>query len=120
MISGCPFIGRGYLLEAASAVRAAEFAYNEGMRVQVDAVYENGVLRPLEPLDLNEHERVTLSVVKAAGGLGRSELDVAYIERLREELKGTEGTSTLADVRARLAKIPDSMAEVIIAERGER
>jgi hypothetical protein len=35
------------------------------MALQVDAIYENGVLRPLQPLDLREHERVIVSVVKA-------------------------------------------------------
>jgi predicted DNA-binding antitoxin AbrB/MazE fold protein len=97
-----------------------EFEYNEGMELQVDAVYENGVLRPLEPLHLSEHERVRVSVVTSEAGTGRSQLDVAYIERLRKELAGTEGTSSLDDVRARLAKIPGSMADEIIAERGER
>lgn len=28
----------------------------------VEAVYENGVLTPLQPLDLPEHQRVTISV----------------------------------------------------------
>lgn len=39
--------------------------YNKDMPLQVDAVYENGVLRPLQPLDLREHERVLVSVVKS-------------------------------------------------------
>jgi len=29
---------------------------------RVEAIYENGVLRPLEPLELQEHEHVTLTV----------------------------------------------------------
>ena len=32
------------------------------MRKQVEAVYENGVLRPLQPLPLEEHERVIVTV----------------------------------------------------------
>jgi len=32
------------------------------MTVLVDAIYENGVLRPLSPLALPEHARVRLSV----------------------------------------------------------
>ncbi len=31
-----------------------------------DAIYENGVLRPLEPVALNEHQQVRVSVVPAA------------------------------------------------------
>ena len=30
------------------------------MTTQLQAIYENGVLRPLEPLDLPEHQRVDL------------------------------------------------------------
>jgi predicted DNA-binding antitoxin AbrB/MazE fold protein len=38
-------------------------SYNEGaMARQLDAVYECGVLRPLEPLDLRENQRVRLIV----------------------------------------------------------
>ena len=89
------------------------------MPLQVDAIYENGVLRPLQPLDLREHEHVLVSVVKAAIP-GRSHLDVEYIERIRQELQDTEAAPGLEEVRKRLAKIPGSMAAEIIAERGER
>lgn len=36
--------------------------YNEPMRRQLEAVYEHGVLRPLEPLSLPEHQRVRLTL----------------------------------------------------------
>jgi predicted DNA-binding antitoxin AbrB/MazE fold protein len=32
------------------------------MPITVDAVYEGGVLKPAEPLPLNEHERVRISI----------------------------------------------------------
>jgi predicted DNA-binding antitoxin AbrB/MazE fold protein len=32
------------------------------MTTTVEAIYENGVLRPLQPLSLEEHQRVTLTV----------------------------------------------------------
>jgi predicted DNA-binding antitoxin AbrB/MazE fold protein len=32
------------------------------MTLQLEAVYEDGVLRPVEPLSLPEHERVTLTL----------------------------------------------------------
>jgi predicted DNA-binding antitoxin AbrB/MazE fold protein len=34
----------------------------EAMTLSVEAIYENGVLRPLSPLALPEHARVRLSV----------------------------------------------------------
>jgi predicted DNA-binding antitoxin AbrB/MazE fold protein len=89
------------------------------MSLQVDAVYENGVLRPLQPLDLREHEHVRVSVVQA-GGPGRSSLAVEYIERIKRELQDGEGAPSLEEVRRRLGKIPGSMAAEIVADRGER
>ena len=90
------------------------------MPLQVDAVYENGVLRPLQPLDLMEHEHVVVSVVKATPTPSRSHLAVEYIEKIRRELKDAEPAPGLEEVRRRLAKIPGSMSAEMIAERGER
>ncbi|HEY6392288.1 MAG TPA: antitoxin family protein [Bryobacteraceae bacterium] len=89
------------------------------MPLQVDAVYENGMLRPLQPLDLREHEHVVVSVVKAAPNHSRSTLAIEYIEKVKSELLD-ETAPGLEEVRRRLAKIPGSMADEIIAERGER
>ena len=94
-------------------------AYNSGTPLQVDAAYENGVLRPLQPLDLKEHEHVLVSVVKAAAQ-GRSNLAVEYIESVRRGLQEAEPPPGLEEVRRRLAKIPGSMAAEIVADRGER
>jgi len=94
--------------------------YNRGMPIQVDAVYENGVLRPLQPLDLEEQEHVVLSVIKAAPASGRSSLAVEYIEKIKRGLPAAEPGPELDEVRRRLAKIPGSMAAEIVAERGDR
>ncbi len=90
------------------------------MPLQIEAIYENGVLRPLQPLDLSEQEHVILSVVKATPALGRSRLDAEYIDRIKRELPNAEAAPGLEEVRRRLAKIPGSMAAEIVAERGER
>jgi len=89
------------------------------MPLQVDAVYENGVLRPLQPLDLREHEHVVVSVVQAAAAQIRSSLDVGYIEKIKRELQDAAPAPGLEEVRRRLAKIPGSMAAEITAERGD-
>jgi predicted DNA-binding antitoxin AbrB/MazE fold protein len=89
------------------------------MVLQVDAVYENGVLRPLQPLDLKEHEHVLVSVVKSSV-MSRSRLDIDYIEKVKRELADAEAGPSLEEVRHRLSKIPGSMAAEIIAERGDR
>jgi predicted DNA-binding antitoxin AbrB/MazE fold protein len=89
------------------------------MPIQVDAVYENGLLRPLQPLDLKEHEHVLVSVVQDAAR-DQSGLAVEYIEKIKRELQDAETAPGLEEVRRRLAKIPGSMAAEIIAERGDR
>ena len=89
------------------------------MPLQVDAVYENGVLRPLQPLDLREHEHVVVSVVKA-NAPRRSSLDVDYIEKMKRELQDADTGPGLDEVRRRLSKISGSMAAEMVADRGER
>jgi len=37
------------------------------MSQEFEAIYENGVLRPLKPVELREHEVVTVSVSTTAG-----------------------------------------------------
>lgn len=87
------------------------------MPIQVEAVYEDGVLRPLQPLDLREHEQVVVSIVQASE---RSSLAVEYIEKVRRELQGAPRAAGLEEVRDRLSKIPGSMAAEIAADRGDR
>jgi predicted DNA-binding antitoxin AbrB/MazE fold protein len=42
------------------------------MAITVDAVYENGVLKPAEPLPLREHEKVRITVKPAVSHVRRS------------------------------------------------
>ena len=87
------------------------------MKQQVDAVYENGVFRPLTPVALGESQKVTLTFADADPALAF--LDSELIERARAEVAALEHVPTIEEVRARLATIPGSMAETVIEERGE-
>jgi predicted DNA-binding antitoxin AbrB/MazE fold protein len=78
-------MGPRHGLRMGTAGAATVAAYNSGMPLQVDAVYENGVLRPLQRLDLREHEHVLVSVVKRAAP-GRSNLAVEYMDNGKREL----------------------------------
>ena len=88
------------------------------MPLQVEAVYENGVLRPLQPLGLREHERVIVSVSGISSM--QSTLAAEYIERIKRRVEAEGPTPGLAEVQRRMAKIPGSMADLIVAERGDR
>jgi predicted DNA-binding antitoxin AbrB/MazE fold protein len=79
---------------------------------ELKAVYENGVLRPLEPLALQERQVVTLTISEAGDDL----LDADFLENCRAEA----GPSvSLQAVREALAKIPGSLTDDIRAERDE-
>ena len=90
------------------------------MTKQVEAVYENGMLRPLEPLSLAENERVTVTISINAVASERSHLDVEFIERAKRELAAVDYIPTLEEVRQMLSKDKSSWADLISAEREER
>ncbi len=88
------------------------------MITRLDAVYENGVLRPLEPLELEEHQRVTVIVTAIAGPSSDSEwLDLDCVELLSAE---ADDRIDIEDGRTALAKIPGSLTPDFIAERDDR
>ena len=95
-------------------------AYNGAMRMQVDAIYENGILKPLQPLDLAENEHVLVTVDRATPALDSPQLDIAYVESLQKEMREFEPAPGLDEVRRRLSKIPGSMTADFITEREER
>ncbi len=92
----------------------------EIMTRHVEAVYENGMLRPLEPLPLNENQRVTLTVSDAAEDPLTSMIDHGFVEQARHEVEAIRNIPTLEDVQSILSKIPGSLSEDIIAEREDR
>ena len=88
------------------------------MNQEVEAVYEDGVLRPLEPLSLVERQRVHLTIsdtpmVACRKGHGGHRESFA----LRASALAT--APTIEEVRAALASIPGSVSHDVIAERGE-
>jgi predicted DNA-binding antitoxin AbrB/MazE fold protein len=77
------------------------------MTLTVEAVYENGVLKPAEPLPLREHETVRITVVQGATPLLR-----AY---------GIIGWTGDAETLRRIAEDPEfSILEAYDHEEDER
>lgn len=83
------------------------------MLKEVEAVYENGVLRPLKPLPLTEREHVKVTVSRDAE---EEWLDAEFMDACAAE---ADPTATLEQVRASLAKIRGSMDEAINRDRGD-
>jgi len=92
------------------------------MAIQVDAVYENGVLKPLRPLDLAEHEQVVV-VIKQAKDESHYDLmeNDTFLDKIRKKLEANPGPiPTREDARKILSKIPGSLSEEILESRGPR
>jgi predicted DNA-binding antitoxin AbrB/MazE fold protein len=84
---------------------------------QVEAVYENGLLRPLEPLTLEEHQRVTVTIDDAAKDSAASWIDHEYHAALEAS---AEPEPTLEAVRKALSPISGSLSDAVRAERDAR
>jgi len=83
---------------------------------EVEAIYENGVLRPLGPLALKESQTVRLLIAASSSG---ARLDGSLLDRAKAEVAASPNGPTLEEIRRRLSVIPGSMADVVAAERGE-
>jgi predicted DNA-binding antitoxin AbrB/MazE fold protein len=83
----------------------------------LSAVYENGVLRPLESLPLEEHQLVRVTVSDASDDSADGWLDHEYMASV-EAIQESE--PTLEEVRHILSKIPGNLSDDIRAERDSR
>ena len=90
------------------------------MTNHVDAVYENGVLRPLEPLPLEEHQRVRVTISSISGDSLAPLVDQSFLEQARKEVAAAGYIPTHEELRRMTAKDTSSWSEAIIAEREER
>jgi predicted DNA-binding antitoxin AbrB/MazE fold protein len=87
------------------------------MHQQVEVVYENGVLRPLQPLppQLQEHQHLTVTIDTPDALEAR--LDQACLDAAKRD---ADPTVSLEEVRRILAKVPGTLADAVRAERDER
>lgn len=84
------------------------------MSKRVEAVYENGALRPLEPLGLREHQRV--SVVVSEKPVVPSEEEWLDTDCLQFCASEADESVSLEAVREALSKIPGSLTADFIAD----
>ena len=87
------------------------------MTRQVEAVYENGLLRPLQPLLLEERQRVTVTIEDALQDPAETWVDHEYHAALEAS---PEPEPTLEDVRKALSPIPGKLSDAVRAERDSR
>lgn len=87
------------------------------MQQKVEAVYENGIFRPLEPALLREAEQVTLTITEPMAGRSHRDLDI--VERARKEVDAFGKIPSIEELRSALAVIPGNLSEDVIRERGD-
>jgi predicted DNA-binding antitoxin AbrB/MazE fold protein len=85
------------------------------MHQTVEAIYEDGVLRPLEEVSLRPNQRVLLQINEAPDAAEDLD-DKAFVNYCRVE---GDPNITLEQVRQALAVIPGSLTEACSAERDE-
>lgn len=92
------------------------------MTRQLEAIYQGGVLRPLQPLDLLEDQKVVVTIANVSAALGDDDdfLDADLHRYCESRAKTKDPSITLERVRQELASIPGSMSDDIIADREER
>ena len=87
------------------------------MSKRIEVVYENGVLRPLEPLMLRDNQRVSIVMDDDVSSPTNEDwLDNEYVRSCDAE---ADDTVNLNAVRQALSKIPGSLTSDFIAERYE-
>lgn len=83
------------------------------MRKAFEAVYENGVLRPLVPLALVNPRHVQVTIADANADVA------AYFDAAEWEASKHDNVR-LQEVRAALSSIEGSLSDAVIASRDER
>ncbi len=91
------------------------------MSQTIDAIYENGVFRPQEPVNLASGERVSLVIASKSNSVDLTDvadlLDVEYMERCFRELAAAP---SVEETRQTLKVFRGSLSDVICQERDER
>jgi predicted DNA-binding antitoxin AbrB/MazE fold protein len=87
------------------------------MTQQIEAIYEDGVFRPLQAVSLAESQTVTIIVSTSSAAEGRRDWNL--LERAKAEVSGTPNIPSIEKLRDMLAHIPGSLSRDVISERGD-
>ena len=90
--------------------------YTIRMEKTIQAIYEDGVLRPLEPILLEERQEVTVTI-SDENNIPR---DHPLLASSEEWANAAGDQVSLDEVRRALATIRGSLSETVIEERRDR
>jgi predicted DNA-binding antitoxin AbrB/MazE fold protein len=86
---------------------------------EIEAVYQNGILRPMETLLLAENQHVRVVVEEIPSDPIASMIDSDFLAKAREAASHG-AVPTLGEIQRRTAHDTSSWAELIVAGREER
>jgi predicted DNA-binding antitoxin AbrB/MazE fold protein len=86
------------------------------MTKTIEAIYEHGVFKPVEPVPCKEREQVTLTI-RTGGHQFEDWEDADFYGHYAAE---ADESVTLEEVREALARIPGNLSDDIRRERDER
>jgi predicted DNA-binding antitoxin AbrB/MazE fold protein len=85
--------------------------------ISVEAVYQNGIIKPLEPLSLSENEQITLHIFRHTDMMP-SDLPVSDFAELRGVWTGL-GDPTYEEIRAITHQIAEERLSSLLADLNE-
>ncbi|MBS1836051.1 MAG: antitoxin family protein [Acidobacteria bacterium] len=88
------------------------------MQTTIEAVYDQGVLRPLEPLNLKDQEKVRITVT--VPDKPQMPADLAWYMTQEEYEAALQDDISLDEVRRALSTIPGSLSDTIRELRDEQ
>jgi predicted DNA-binding antitoxin AbrB/MazE fold protein len=95
---------------------AMDFAKLKKMEQRLRAVYKDGALHPLEPLQLEDMQQVTVTVDDKPP----SDPELSGYFTSEEWSEAARDTITWEDVRRALAGVSGSLSDAVTAQRQER
>lgn len=87
------------------------------MSQYIDAVWEDGVFRPLEPVSLPQSQRVRLTVAETP--IRIQDGPQTIMELVRMEVARGIANPTIEEVREALSSIPGCLSDAVAEDRGE-
>ena len=89
------------------------------MTLTVEAIYENGVLKPLAPLNLAEHQHVMVQVMTAVEPTVKPDPTVVTFKGIWSSVYEDEIDEALQEIRAETNRKLGHLADEIARELGE-
>ena len=87
------------------------------MTQEIDAIYEAGVFRPLQPVSLAESQ--TVKIIVSTSSPAESGRDWDLLEKAKAEVAGMPNIPSIEQLREMLSHMPGSLSRDVIAERGD-